>query len=89
MFNKPIWQQMVIVLAGIFMNFIGAAVLFAMVFMIGTKPIVVQIQDEGANGILSQFAFESYLIPQYESIEAAQESGMVTREVGVLLSPVD
>jgi len=59
-----------------------------MVFMIGTKPILVQIQDENANGILSQFEFESLLIPQYDSLEQAQEAGMVQKGHGVLLSPV-
>lgn len=60
-----------------------------MVFMIGTKPIVVQIQDENASGILSKFSFESLLIPQYDSIEAAQADGMVRRDVGVLLVPIE
>ena len=36
--NKPRWQQMIVLFAGIFMNFILAWVLFSVGFMTGTMP---------------------------------------------------
>lgn len=88
LFNKPIWQQIIVMLAGIFMNFLGAGVLLAIVFMLGTRPIVIQIQDENAHGILSKLEFQSLLIPQYADIEEAESSWAIHVADGVVLDPV-
>jgi membrane-associated protease RseP (regulator of RpoE activity) len=67
--NKKAYQQSVIVLAGIFMNFVLAIFIFSIVFMIGIKPI----------GINTQIKTEKYLrtIPTYEQ---AIKNGFLIKE---------
>lgn len=76
--NKKAYQQSVIVLAGIFMNFVLAIFIFSIVFMIGIKPI----------GINTQIKTEKYLrtIPTYEQ---AIKNGFLIKEPWVILQPIN
>ena len=58
LFNKPIWQQSIIILAWVFMNFILASFIFSIMFMIWIKPIWINTKIE-TNA-------RSHLIPTYE-----------------------
>lgn len=42
--TKPYWQQAIIILAGVCMNFVLAIVIFSILFMIGVKPIGINDQ---------------------------------------------
>lgn len=88
LFNRPMYQQMIIVLAGVIMNFIGAVVLFSIVFMIGSRPVFIHIQDSNQQGILSKLEFESILIPQFENSEEAIEKWAIERRPGILMTPL-
>lgn len=44
--NKPAWQQSIIILAGVFMNFLLAIVVFSILFFVWVKPIWVNDRIE-------------------------------------------
>lgn len=79
---------MIIVLAGIVMNFLTAWALFALVFFLGVKPVMFHFQDNPV-GILSNISFESLLIPTYASLDDAVEQGAIVQNQGVVLSPIE
>ena len=71
------------------MNLVGAVILFSLVFLAGIKPIFIQVQHEGATGILSKISYESLLVPQVSSLEEAEEKGFIHTGAGVVLSPIE
>ncbi|MDD3645883.1 MAG: site-2 protease family protein [Candidatus Gracilibacteria bacterium] len=78
LFNKPAWQQSIIILAGVFMNFVLAIFIFSLLFFFGVKPV-------GVNTVIPT-EVESKLIPTYEQ---ALESGILIKGEGVALYPIE
>ncbi|MFK7779986.1 MAG: site-2 protease family protein [Candidatus Gracilibacteria bacterium] len=76
--NKPSWQQAIIILAGVFMNFLLASIIFGILFFTGIKPIGINTKIETDLNLR--------LIPTYEQ---ALESGLLLKNKGILLSPVE
>lgn len=75
--NKPAWQQSIIILAWVFMNFILASVIFAILFFIWVKPIWVNTKIETN--------LDLKLIPTYEQ---AIKSWLLTKKEWLVLSPI-
>ncbi len=76
--NKPIWQQIIIILAGVFMNFWLAWIIFSVLFIIWIKPIWINTKIETELNVK--------LIPTYEQ---AIESGLLKKELWIILYPVE
>lgn len=75
---KPAWQQIIIILAGVFMNFVLATVVFTWLFLFGVKPI----------GINDTIPIETQLrlLPTFEQ---AQKLGIIEKSPWVFLSPLE
>lgn len=74
--NKPYWQQVIIVLGGVFMNFALASVIFAVLFMVWVKPIWVNTTIPTDREVL--------MLPTYET---AIEKGILEKWEGLILNP--
>ncbi len=75
--NKPAWQQAIIILAWVFMNFLLASIIFAVLFFIGVKPI--WINDKIETNLKLK------LIPTYEQ---AINSWLLIKNKWLVLSPI-
>ncbi|MDD2907197.1 MAG: site-2 protease family protein [Candidatus Gracilibacteria bacterium] len=75
--NKPSWQQAIIILAGVFMNFVLAFFIFFILFLIGIKPI--GINDKIETNL------DLKIIPTKEQ---AFENGLLIKNPGIILYPV-
>ena len=75
--NKPSWQQAIIILAGVFVNFLLAWIIFSVLFFIGISPIWINTKLETDLPVK--------LIPNYSQ---AIESGILQQNPGVTLQPV-
>ncbi|MDD3144524.1 MAG: site-2 protease family protein [Candidatus Gracilibacteria bacterium] len=75
--NKPSWQQAIIMLAGIFMNFVLAFFIFFILFLVGIKPIGINDKIE--------ISLDLKIIPTKEQ---AIESGLLIKKTGVILYPI-
>ncbi|PID87652.1 hypothetical protein CSB07_00170 [Candidatus Gracilibacteria bacterium] len=75
--TKPYWQQAIIILAGVFMNFVLAFLLFSFAFFIGIKPIGINDKIETNLNIK--------LIP---NVQQGLEIGLLEKKSGVLLYPI-
>jgi regulator of sigma E protease len=75
--NKPAWQQSIIILAWVFMNFLLASVIFSILFFTWLKPIWVNTQIPTN--------LELKLIPTYSQ---AIDSGLLIKEKWVILEPI-
>lgn len=75
--NKPEWQQAIIILAWVFMNFVLASIIFSVLFFIWIKPI--WINDKIETNL------DLKLIPTYKQ---ALEIWLITKEKWLILSPV-
>ena len=75
--TKVYWKQSIIVLAGIFMNFVLSFFLFFLLFLFWVRPIGINDQIETS--------VQSKLIPTYEQ---AIESGLLKVSSGVLVYPL-
>ncbi len=75
--TKPYWQQAIIILAWVFMNFVLAIFLFSVLFFIGVSPI--WINDKIETNIHLK------LIP---SPQEAIEIWLITQNTGVYLLPI-
>jgi len=84
----PWWKQVIILLAGVTMNFFLAAFLFAVLFYQGTEPLTIHIRELAPNSLLSHVGKWTQLIPIFDTFEEAQKSGVVTRAPGVVLDPL-
>lgn len=76
--NKPYWQQSIIILGWVFMNFLLAFIVFSLLFMIGVKPIGINDKIETNLDIK--------LIPTYET---ALKDGLFIQKPGIILSPIE
>lgn len=75
--KKPAWQQSIIILAGIFMNFVLAFFIFFILFLIWVKPIWIN------NHIKTSLDLK--LIP---TLEQAINNWILEKKPGIILSPV-
>lgn len=97
--TKPYWQQAIIILAGVFMNFVLAIMIFSILFMIGVKPIGINDQiklnqnlklipsPETAIKIwlIKQNSW-AYLVPVKDSI--AQKSGIKEYDLAININNI-
>lgn len=74
--NKKSWQQSIIILAWIFMNFLLAFLIFFFLFLFWVKPI--WINDKIKTDL------EIKLIP---TVEQAMKSGILVKNDGILIAP--
>ena len=75
--KKPAWQQSIIILAGIFMNFVLAFFIFFILFLVWVKPIWIN------NHIKTSLDLK--LIP---TLEQAINNWILEKKPGIILSPV-
>lgn len=66
--NKPIWQQSIIMLAWIFMNFVLAIIIFSILFFIWFKPVWIIPNENPENKILPTYnqAIEIWFLTKKE-----------------------
>ncbi len=76
--NKPSWQQAIIILAWVFMNFLLAAVIFSLLFFTWIKPIWINTKIETDLNLK--------LIPTYEQ---AIESWLLIKNEWLILNPLE
>ena len=76
--NKPSWQQAIIILAWVFMNFLLAAFIFSILFFIWIKPLWINTKIETN--------LDLKLIPTYEQ---AIESGLLIKNPWIVINPVE
>ncbi len=74
--NKPAWQQAIIILAWVFMNFVLATLIFSILFFVWVKPIWVNTKIETDRDIK--------IIPNYQQ---ALESGLLIKNPWIILYP--
>lgn len=74
--NKPWYQQSIIILAGVFMNFVLASLIFAGLFIAGVQPLWI-------NSIIP-IESHSRLLPNYQQ---AKESGVLLPDSEIRLYP--
>lgn len=75
--KKPAWQQSIIILAGIFMNFVLAFFIFFILFLVWVKPVWIN------NHIKTSLDLK--LIP---TLEQAINNWILEKKPGIILSPV-
>lgn len=78
LFQKPAWQQSIIILAGVYMNFLLAFIIFSTLFFFWVKPV-------GINTALP-ISSELKLIPTQEE---ALEIGLLEEKKGTRLFPLE
>lgn len=76
--NKPAWQQAIIILAWVFMNFLFASIIFSVLFFIWIKPIWVNTKIDTDLNL--------QLIPTYEQ---AINSWLLIKEKWLVVTPVE
>ena len=76
--NKPYWQQAIIILAWVFMNFLLAIFIFSILFFVWIKPIWINTRIETD--------LELRLIPNYEQ---SIESWLLIKNKWLLLNPIE
>lgn len=76
--RKPAWQQAIIMLAWVFMNFLLAFLIFFVLFLVWVRPI--WINDKIPTSL------ELKLIPTYQD---AINSGLLVAHSGLILSPME
>jgi regulator of sigma E protease len=82
------WKQVAILLAGVTMNFILAAGVFAFLFYHGTEPLTLQIREFAPQALLSRVGQGTQLIPVFDTLDQASAAGVVQQSPGVLLDPI-
>lgn len=75
--NKPVWQQIIIILAWVFMNFLLAWIIFSILFFIWVKPIWINTKIETNLDIK--------IIPTYEE---SLKSWLLLKNPWIVLYPV-
>ncbi len=76
--NKPAWQQAIIILAWVFMNFLLAIIIFSILFFIWIKPLWINTKIETN--------LDLKLIPTYSW---AIESWLLIKKEWLILNPVE
>jgi hypothetical protein len=75
--NKPAWQQAIIILAWVFMNFLLAITIFSILFFIWIKPLWINTKIDTN--------LDLKLIPTYEQ---AIKSGLLIKNPWVIINPL-
>jgi regulator of sigma E protease len=75
--KKPAWQQIIIILAGVFMNFLFSFIIFSILFFVWVKPIWINTKIETN--------LNTKLIPTYSQ---AINSGLLIQDSWVIVSPI-
>lgn len=75
--NKSAWKQAIIILAGVFMNFLLAGIIFSILFFVWVKPV-------GVNDKI-QTNYDLKLIPTYEQ---SLEIWLLQKNWWIILQPV-
>ncbi|MFA5916867.1 MAG: site-2 protease family protein [Candidatus Gracilibacteria bacterium] len=75
--NKSYWQQSIIILAGVFMNFLFAIIIFTILFTVGVKPVGINDKIPTNLDIL-----------MFPTIEQAIEKGLLIEKEGIYLFPL-
>jgi membrane-associated protease RseP (regulator of RpoE activity) len=73
------WKQVLILLAGVTMNFILSGLIFAAMFFMGTSPLHVQIREFEPQSLLSRVGAGTQLIPIYNTLEEAESAGIIEK----------
>lgn len=68
------WKQVIILLAGVTMNFLLAGLLFGFLFYRGTEPLTIQIRELAPDSLLSHVGKGTQLIPIYQTLAEAQQA---------------
>lgn len=76
--NKPAWQQAIVILAWVTMNFILAIIVFSILFFVWVKPIGINSKIETNLDIK--------IIP---TIEQAKKDWLIIKKEWIIVSPVD
>lgn len=84
----PWWKQVIILLAGVFMNFVLAGLIFAFLFWQGTTPFTLHIRAAEPQSLLSWGMQGTQLFPIYETLADAENAGVIIRQPGVVLDPL-
>lgn len=74
------WKQVLILLAGVTMNFILAGLIFGALFFLGTSPIHVQIREFEPNSLLSRLSHGTQLIPIFDTVAQAEAAGILEKK---------
>jgi regulator of sigma E protease len=74
------WKQVLILLAGVTMNFLLAGVIFGMLFSLGTSPIHVQIREFEPHSLISRLDHGTQLIPIFDTVAQAEIAGVLERK---------
>lgn len=82
------WKQVLILIAGVMMNFMLAAFLFGLLFFRGTPPLTVHVSELAPNTLLSHVGKGTELIPIFDTLTEAEESGILVRHPGVIVTPL-
>ncbi len=86
--RAPWWKQVLILLAGVTMNFLLAGCLFWFLFYRGTEPLTIHIRELTPHSLLSRVGTGTKLISINNTLLDAERSGIVTRFPGVLVDPL-
>ncbi len=82
------WKQVIILLAGVFMNFLLAGLLFSTLFFIWTQPLTVHVRELAPHSLLSKVGSGTQLIPIFNTVQDAKNAGVLRAEPGLVLDPV-
>lgn len=82
------WKQVLILLAGVTMNFILSWIIFTGLFLAGTEPLHIQIREFEPHSLISRISTGTQLIPIFNTIDDAEASGVLQKLPGVILDPV-
>ena len=82
------WKQVAILLAGVTMNFLLSALLFASLFFYGTEPLTLHIREMMPNALLSHVGSGTQLIPIFDTLEDAEKAGVIRHLPGIILDPL-
>lgn len=76
--KKPAWQQSIVILAWVFMNFLFASIIFSILFFIWVKPIWINTKIETD--------LDLKIIPNFEQ---SLESWLLVKKEWLIISPID
>ncbi len=82
------WKQVLILLAGVTMNFLLSGLIFGVMFFLGTSPLHIQIREFEPHSLLSRVGHGTQLIPIFDTLEQAESSGILQKLSGVSVNPI-
>jgi membrane-associated protease RseP (regulator of RpoE activity) len=84
----PWWKQIIILIAGVTMNFLLAGFLFGVLFYQGTEPLTIHIRELVPNSLLSHVGPGTQLIAIHQTVSEAERASVVTLKQGVFVDPI-